>query len=170
MLIASGAASVDAQRCIFLQKTVDRIIFLFAKCYFIVTLHNCLDKKKTSPKETPNTPSDEDYEGDFVGDYENVEEKSTTARSRKKPSRSRLEVMKIKSTTERNIKEEVEEKVRDPIRIHNPLSIVSKSVSIGGKPTRTRNVAKNTKNKRQRNKTSEKRKQQISGNFYIKIS
>merc|ERR1712064_205217 len=99
-----------------------------------------------------NTPSDEDYEGDFVGDYENVEEKSTTARSRKKPSRSRLEVMKIKSTTERNTKEEVEEKVRDPIRIHNPLSIVSKSVSIGGKPTRTRNVAKNTKNKRQRNK------------------
>ena len=77
--------------------------------------------------------------------------------------------MKIKSTTERNIKEEVEEKVHNPIRIHNPLSIVSKSVSIGGKPTRSRNISKNAKNKRQRNKSSGQRKQKTSGNFYIQI-
>ena len=121
-----------------------------------------LDKKKKNSVESTNTPSDEDYEGDFTGDYENEEPRSTTARSRKKPSRSRLEVMKIKSTTERNIDEEEEkENVRDPIRIHNPLSIVSKSVSIGGKPTRPRNKPK----KRQRNKSSNKRKQQMSGIF-----
>ena len=57
-------------------KIVDRIVFLFAK-YYLITLHNCLDKKKSIPKETPNIPSDEDYEGDFVGDYENEGEKST---------------------------------------------------------------------------------------------
>ena len=81
-----------------------------------------LDNKKKNIVESTNTPSDEDYEGDFTGDYENVEQRSTTARSRKKPNRSRLEVMKIKSTTERNLDEvEEEENVRDPIRIHNPF-------------------------------------------------
>ena len=74
--------------------------------------------------------------------------------------------MKIKSTTERNIDEaEEEENVRDPIRIHNPLSIVSKSVSIGGKPTRPRNKPK----KRQRNKSSNQRKKQMSGIFDIYV-
>ena len=125
-----------------------------------------LDKKKKNIVESTNTPSDEDYEGDFTGDYENVEQRSTTARSRKKPNRSRLEVMKIKSTTERNLDEvEEEENVRDPIRIHNPLSIVSKSVSIGGKPTRPRNKPK----KRQRNKSSNQRKKQMSGIFDIYV-
>ena len=72
--------------------------------------------------------------------------------------------MKIKSTTERNIEEdeEEEEEVRDPIRIHNPLSIISKSVSIGGKPTRSRTKPK----KRQRNKTNNQRKQQTLGKSY----
>ena len=136
------------------------------ECIVFCNVSYLLDKKKTKTEKVSDTPSEEDYEGDFKGDYENNDDRSTTVRSRRKPSRSRLEVMKIKSTTERNIEVDEVEKVRDPIRIHNPLSIIGSSVSIGGKPSRGRNTAKDTKKLRQRTKINNQRKHKTSGRSY----
>ena len=124
-----------------------------------------VDDEASTSQDTSDDDSghhSEDYEYDVdiytssnPGEYvEEEEENSSTVRSS-------LEIMTIKSTSERNTETTVdeEEEIRTPIRIHNRF--------LGSKSTTERTTETDAKKLRQRHKINLKSRHHISGMLSI---
>jgi hypothetical protein len=113
----------------------------------------------TSEDDSGHHTKDNEYDGDVhtsLKSGEDVEEEENSG-----TVRSSLEIMTIKSTSERNTETIVdeEEEIRTPIRIHNRF--------LGSKSTTEKTTEKDAKQLRQSHKINLKSRHQSSGKLSI---